>query len=482
MTPSERILRGEALNDQVYPDEAAEAQRYVIWMEKSQYLMTGLAVVSAIIGVIINFAEIPLVFWSEGPDAQTTPITLLSIVFLAVGVASSGRTGRYAQIGYASAIGALLISVLPHLVGFPVAVLNNAAFNRGSLGLDTSLIIGCIAMSILFRRSFPKIGLAAGLAASALILNGGISQTYGLAYFDGNMALMTLISLIFITVATIPLYLDRPIVRVMFLSGHIGMRTRLMMAVGFVAPWLCGLLLYHWYGVPERSFAVEATLISAIIWVMFAVTLASGFLHERADTIRRQMERQLAIQAVSDPLTGLNNRKGLTKSLSRQWDRFNRFQRTSAILLIDLDNFKMINDTFGHDIGDIVLKSVGNALRPYLRQDDAVGRWGGEEFLCVLNDANVIHLNRISERLRLAIKDISDLPVLLHGKGKVEVSASIGVSVFMANDRGYEAAIRRADEALYAAKRHGRNRVIFDPLVRAMTVPKKVRSESALTA
>jgi diguanylate cyclase (GGDEF)-like protein len=208
-------------------------------------------------------------------------------------------------------------------------------------------------------------------------------------------------------------------------------------------------------------------MVTAIIWSMAAVTLLSGQLHEKSDKLRRAAESKLARQAMSDQLTGLLNRTGITRQLDVRWARFQQTGEASAIILMDIDHFKSINDTHGHDVGDKVLIAVGKALRPFMRQNDAIGRWGGEEFLVIIEKTNLHNLAQVAERLRRAVGELTESPALrADGIGACKVSASFGISMMAAQDDSYDAAIKRADQALYAAKSNGRNRVVFDPVLR----------------
>lgn len=455
-----------------------EEHRYIIWLESARVWIVLFAFLCAGIGLLANFLGVSLSTYITGEAPATTLNTALCILFLGIAICTSDNRKKFRTLRPIAVLATIICAGAPQAIDFMGL---GGPFVSSGFGLDTSLIIVLLAISVQARFHLSYVGLWAGLAASALILNGVIGQSYGLPFFDGEMALMTLISLACIMVATASLYLHRPLIRVMFMSGSIGLRTRTMMAVGFLAPWGCGLLLYRWYGVPERAFHVEATLISAIIWIMFVVTLASGFSHEKADQERRRAERRLAQQALTDTLTQLPNRAATTARLSELWHRFHRFGESSAIVLVDLDHFKTINDTFGHDIGDKVLQSMRDAIMPYLRDDDLVGRWGGEEFICILRNTELQHLQRITERLRMSIRKVSDLPTLDHGKGRVNVSASFGISTLQKGDKGYTAAIKRADDALYVAKRNGRNRAVFDSALRA-SVLESVRMRNALRA
>ena len=129
-----------------------------------------------------------------------------------------------------------------------------------------------------------------------------------------------------------------------------------------------------------------------------------------------------------------------------------------AILLADIDHFKSINDTHGHEGGDAVLIGFAERLRNVMRKDDVIARWGGEEFLIVLDQADSIAAIAVAERLR---RTAAGQPFAVNGAA-VTVTASIGVSVVAVGEGGIEPALSRADAALYAAKRDGRNRVCLD--------------------
>jgi len=139
-------------------------------------------------------------------------------------------------------------------------------------------------------------------------------------------------------------------------------------------------------------------------------------------------------------------------------------------MIVDLDHFKLINDRFGHDEGDCVLSAIRNLLTPCLRRKDALGRWGGEEFLVLVDDIDLKTAEAISERLREAVTNVA---VVLHPEAHVatmlpyQTTASIGVAYFEAQVESPEDAIKRADVALYSAKENGRNRVAYENVLGA---------------
>ena len=159
-----------------------------------------------------------------------------------------------------------------------------------------------------------------------------------------------------------------------------------------------------------------------------------------------------------DELTGIANRRAMDEALERAWQRFHRHGRGFAVVLVDIDHFKRINDTLGHAAGDAVLVQVAQRLQQHARASDAVGRVGGEEFLLLLDETAAAPARQSAERLRALL---DGAPVAAAGQA-LTVTASVGVAVIDVRDRDVDALIRRADRALYRAKADGRNRVAFD--------------------
>ena len=183
--------------------------------------------------------------------------------------------------------------------------------------------------------------------------------------------------------------------------------------------------------------------------------------------LTRQLEeknRLLEQAALTDDLTGLPNRRAIESWAAHQLAAASRHGFSFWVVLIDLDHFKRINDTYGHDAGDTVLKGFGEVLKSSTRSSDISGRIGGEEFIHVVTHAEEHHLPMIVERTRskLAARKFS------LGGMEVTVTASFGVAGFKGADAamGFVELISRADRALYRAKQGGRNRAEFEPLSR----------------
>ncbi|HQR37357.1 MAG TPA: diguanylate cyclase [Blastocatellia bacterium] len=178
-------------------------------------------------------------------------------------------------------------------------------------------------------------------------------------------------------------------------------------------------------------------------------------LEKSLDELRGEGEH-LRTLASTDPLTGVANRKGILDLLSSEMaDNRPGFERI-VVLMIDLDHFKMVNDAHGHIVGDDVLRHVATRIQTSIRTIDAVGRYGGEEFLVVLCDTNQASAMEIAERIR---RKVGDSHIAVCGLD-IGVTLSVGLAEARANDT-LESLISRADRALYEAKTRGRNQSVF---------------------
>jgi len=200
------------------------------------------------------------------------------------------------------------------------------------------------------------------------------------------------------------------------------------------------------------------TLLAApLIWFFMTKLRELAIAHDR-----------LAIFASTDPLTGVLNRSAFTAVIERRLSAVlpDGIQLRGALMILDADNFKSINDSYGHDQGDIALRLITDAVRSVLRATDLVGRIGGEEFCVFLPEANQFTADAVGERIRHAV---SVVPFSPNGKPH-KLSVSIGGAVF---DRQLPLSdlLRVADQQLYVAKQNGRNRVAISPIVHYESVP-----------
>ena len=204
-------------------------------------------------------------------------------------------------------------------------------------------------------------------------------------------------------------------------------------------------------------------------WFALAIVLISvSFIGGNISSLRRalyksrkKLQSSMTIiqeMAVHDDLTGFYNRRHLMELIENEHNRSVRTGSVFSLAMMDLDKFKDINDTFGHQTGDDILITFSNIIRNILRKTDFCGRYGGEEFLIVLTQTDLKDARIFAERMRSCVEDC--LIIELDSVRKINVTVSIGLAEHLRNE-GIDRTISRADEAMYKAKRNGRNRVEF---------------------
>lgn len=279
--------------------------------------------------------------------------------------------------------------------------------------------------------------------------------TLGVAWFYPGIAILMLLTVVVI-LPTAALRLSPAQLLVLALCAALG----------------CVAVVYRHQGqlaIPIASLREQALTGAFFLWTLIkgtSVNLAGMALRLALDDSHRKLSSALARVeelAETDELTGLANRRRILDVLLKVHEQQGNLGQSYAVAMLDVDHFKRINDTFGHALGDEVLRTLGALLQGTKRVDDAAGRIGGEEFLLVLPGSTTAgEANAMAERLRLAVEgyDWSKLQPELH------VTASIGLTVVEAGEDP-ENVLRRADEGLYEAKRSGRNRI---SLVSAVSV------------
>lgn len=179
---------------------------------------------------------------------------------------------------------------------------------------------------------------------------------------------------------------------------------------------------------------------------------------QKVSSERTEMDERaqnLARQATTDPLTGMHNRRYFEEALKGYLREFNRMGATLGLLILDLDHFKSVNDNYGHDMGDLVLKEVALRMRAVCREHDVVARLGGEEFALITPYANREQLLGVAERFRSMVEALA----IRNGNIIIRPTVSIGVATNEGGVDNIEDLIKAADRKLYQAKHAGRNRV-----------------------
>ena len=207
-------------------------------------------------------------------------------------------------------------------------------------------------------------------------------------------------------------------------------------------------------------FVTGALLATALFFgTFFIYPLIRGQVREegklRAMTVSLSARSQTLEQAaLTDGLTGMQNRRYFDDALREYLEEFRRIEKPVGLMILDLDHFKQVNDTHGHDVGDEVLRAVANCLKGMTRYHDVVARLGGEEFAVVTPNMDAELLAKFAERIRKAVANMS----VLSGNVRLKITTSVGLAVWDRKETAEEF-YRRADRQLYEAKRQGRNRV-----------------------
>ncbi len=192
------------------------------------------------------------------------------------------------------------------------------------------------------------------------------------------------------------------------------------------------------------------------------VKLGMGSEAMYAAIVRDVTQEQLHLQQVehmarTDALTGLANRREFFERAGHEFGRFRRYGHPAALLIVDIDHFKAINDTYGHGVGDDSLQRLANVLRSSFRSTDVIGRLGGEEFAIMMLAADESIAHQLGERFRRSIEALK----ISTESAEFGFTVSIGASCFSRQDETVDITLARADRALYAAKNGGRNRLFF---------------------
>ncbi len=213
--------------------------------------------------------------------------------------------------------------------------------------------------------------------------------------------------------------------------------------------------LYHYRRQAQASFGIYQTIIlvaTAITWIGFFFIMSYSYRKSKIGVYEKR-NRELSDKLNKDALTGAGSRLFGEKALSDAFEEYQSGSEHNLLLIMDVDFFKQFNDNYGHDVGDEVLKKFVAAVKGAIRKDDSVIRWGGDEFIVVLNNVAPRFQPEVAEKIINAVRSI-EIPEL---KGERRITASMGFAYFDPSDDNANSALARADEALYRAKEAGRN-------------------------
>jgi polar amino acid transport system substrate-binding protein len=203
------------------------------------------------------------------------------------------------------------------------------------------------------------------------------------------------------------------------------------------------------YGIPYKEVKTKYLIAAIIILSLLLMLVLLTFLFVKLKKIKKKLE----IIATHDKLlTEILNRLEIDKRLNEEIERAKRYKTPLSIIYFDIDHFKKINDTFGHETGDFILKEISKLIQQNIRKTDIFGRWGGEEFLIILPFTSGEKAVQLAEKLRKIIE--------IHNFNGLKITVSFGVTEFHEKD-DYVSILNRSDKALYEAKEKGRNSVIY---------------------
>ena len=230
-----------------------------------------------------------------------------------------------------------------------------------------------------------------------------------------------------------------------YLSNH---REGLIWSVVLAMVLVIAYNVYPLLPYPQR---VDSLLFGQVVLTLiFATVLAFAY-----EKIRHEQKQKLHALAELDYLTQLYNRRGLALQMDDELNRIQRYGNSLSFMLMDVDDFKQINDRYGHKHGDEFLKQLAQLLRSNIRRSDILARWGGEEFAVIMPEVGIENARQMAEKLRLLIQE--------HVFPEIgSMTVSIGVTQYQAGD-GLDDLTLRADRALYRAKEHNKNRVEVNP-------------------
>ena len=234
-----------------------------------------------------------------------------------------------------------------------------------------------------------------------------------------------------------------PFICFLFLGQRLGVITSLATSLFFVITLINCFIFF-----PEKGFNLIGIASTAGALVC-STALAWAYTDNRTKMITLLTE-----QATTDSLTSLFNRRGLMSSFEFFIALYKRNKQSLCVLILDLDNFKLVNDNFGHDIGDNVIVSCANILKDQLRITDTIARLGGEEYIVLLSDTTLEEAEYLASRIKDTIEKTTFN--LLNDSG-LKITASIGITCATEDKISFESLYKAADEALYEAKRNGRN-------------------------
>lgn len=400
-----------------------------------------------------------------GPASHPLTVTTALLLVLALVEGWRSRRRRRATLAAMAALSICALRLLPGetaatLFGFLTPFQAVVAHDRdmglsNGMGVNTALMFLSVSLAVLFYcRRWMRLSQVAAFISLAFPMVSITGYAYGLPRFYGQMSMMTIVFGMPLGLAAASLSANRALLKAI-LSPHIaGQVVRVQIVLGYLFPFLSGFLVVK--AIHENGeTGLFGIFVITISWFIILLVTICSVIHERIDHARRMHERTLIRTATQDPLTGLFNRRKFDLCLEAELMRSHRDAAPLSLIMIDVDHFKRVNDTGGHPMGDVVLKSIATAVKRHIRATDISGRLGGEEFAVLLPGTDLAGAAYLAESLRRIVESLHFPPWPGH---EGLITASFGGATLKTEESASDL-LRRADEALYAAKTGGRNRV-----------------------
>jgi diguanylate cyclase (GGDEF)-like protein len=388
----------------------------------------------------------------DGPAVH--PVTSLSVILLAVSVVLTMQRARWFVDGVCTVVllGALVQLAFPDQASrWFQAIDPSLAGQEAVVSTSTALCLLMLAASLLLRRyanaAVSQILSVLAYGAPAMALVGFV---LGVQDSHVSMSLITVLMLIPLCVATALRTVYHGFLRALLGPTRVSALARRHLALVMMAPYLLGLGLA---GI--RPNAADAAIVILIVASSQTVGLVVAFLALSFCNLERRsniLQRRTETRAARDGLTGAMNRATFTSHAVRKIGQHRSIKSNVSLLFVDVDHFKRINDTYGHEAGDRVLKRIIRLARDCLRSGDTVARWGGEEFVVLLPATDLNGALLIAEKIRCRI-EVEHFDAL---EPDLQVTVSIGCAEISSNE-DLDELVARADRALYEAKHQGRN-------------------------
>jgi diguanylate cyclase (GGDEF)-like protein len=448
--------------------------------KQQHYLLIGLRLASVQLALaVVLFASFILFGYSNNLEyfyrpfsgsPATHPFTAALFVSLGISVLllkSSKTPFLFKKVFLSLALSVAVFSISDHIFTtslFPASLAFSVTITQEKLSglsnqmsLNTSLMLLLIALSQIFylHKKYSASQVLSFTAIGIPCLS-FIGYIYDIEDFHSHMSLYTALLGFMLGWSVLAGTAHKSSFRAL-LSPYIGGRiARIQVLVGIFVPFLLGMAALPLY--KQGDATLIAVLIIFLTWIFVLMFCISASVQEQTEISRQEMTDKLIKAATTDSLTGLLNRQMFFEIADRESYKEKTRKDTATLLVIDVDDFKNINDTLGHSTGDMVLKGIAHSIKSSVRDTDLAFRIGGDEFTAIIFSSS----RKVSERIAHSILEtVSSINVDIDGTKKMEITVSIGASTIK-KDKDIQVTLQEADQAMYSSKQSGKNTVIFN--------------------